>query len=325
MYNTTEIYRSLDNGATWSNTATITGLLWGSLFVLGSNVYSIGYIEKRGSLVLWSSADDGFNWSGPVLLWDQGVYYGGNAGGSPPAIIDGVLYHAFGISDSLSYAYPQSLNMAAIPVSSDLTNPANWTITTYVPPVQQIPSSWLSTGWSASAVHGGQWVEHQTIEWPVGLLRVLSRIQTEPDIGKRIAIHIIDTSTLDIDLSQMSPTTTVGDKKFSCFVDDGRLFLVGNENPYQGLQWANTEARNVLSLYSTANGLHWQRHKRLIDGSAQDPEQFGYQYPCCIQDGNDLIATVREADADADNAHNANYLTFYRWSDWRDGWDAVQL
>ena len=52
-----------------------------------------------------------------------------------------------------------------------------------------------------------------------------------------------------------------------------------------------------------------------------DQAKHGYQYPDFLIEGADLIATVRTAHDDglggAHNQHDANFLTFHRWKNFR--------
>jgi len=319
-YNRTSIYRSADNGATWAKRADIDGLFWSTMFSIGGMLYGFGPQFLHGPVVLWSSIDEGTTWSGPVSLWEQGAYGGICAGGQTPALIDGTLYLCFGVSTA-GYGSPESLNIASVPVAADLTEATNWTVTTHVPPAQQLPESWKGAGWDSSFGH--QWTEHAPVEWPSGQLAVVSRVQSEPQIVGHAAVHSIDRDTLNITKS-VKTRLNGGDKKMCVFTDNGRLFVLANENPYNA-QFENRNARTVLTLYSTGDGQRWLRHKRLIGDVTLDPYQFGFQYPDSEIDGNDMIVAVREADANADDSHNANLLTFYRLPDWRDGWQSLGL
>jgi hypothetical protein len=52
-----------------------------------------------------------------------------------------------------------------------------------------------------------------------------------------------------------------------------------------------------------------------------DQARHGYQYPDWLIEGDDLLAVVRTAHDDgiggAHNQHDANFLTFHRWADFR--------
>ena len=82
-------------------------------------------------------------------------------------------------------------------------------------------------------------------------------------------------------------------------------------------------ARNVLAPpLSSADLRHWTTETILLyHPSITD---HGFQYPFFQFDGDDLIAAVRTAYDDglggADNQHNANFLTFHRFENFRGPW-----
>ena len=77
--------------------------------------------------------------------------------------------------------------------------------------------------------------------------------------------------------------------------------------------------RNTLGLVSSADLRTWRVHCLLLHHP--DRSKHGFQYPDLLFDGEDLIAAIRTGYDDglggAHNAHDANFLTFHRFKDFR--------
>jgi hypothetical protein len=77
--------------------------------------------------------------------------------------------------------------------------------------------------------------------------------------------------------------------------------------------------RNTLALIRSADVRNWEIRSILLDHP--DVHYHGFQYADWLFDGDDIIAVVRTAYDDtetgADSAHNANYLTFHRFENFR--------
>ena len=81
--------------------------------------------------------------------------------------------------------------------------------------------------------------------------------------------------------------------------------------------------RNVLSLFTSVDLIHWELCKTLIeDDSAlsweESIEQVAFQYPDWQFDGDDIIYVLRTAYGGAADYHDANRITFHRLTNFRD-------
>mgnify|MGYP000989627967 FL=1 len=78
--------------------------------------------------------------------------------------------------------------------------------------------------------------------------------------------------------------------------------------------------RNTLALTCSPDLLHWT--VRCILLYHPDVAKHGFQYVDWLFDGADIIAACRTAYDDglggAHNNHDANFLTFHRWTDFRE-------
>ncbi|MEI7560736.1 MAG: sialidase family protein, partial [Actinomycetes bacterium] len=61
----TSVYRSRDNGRTWTNVTHIAGAFWSSLFKQRGAIYLIGTSAQYGSIVIRRSDDGGNTWTHP--------------------------------------------------------------------------------------------------------------------------------------------------------------------------------------------------------------------------------------------------------------------
>ena len=59
----TSVYRSGDNGKSWSNITHISNSYWSSLFVHHHSVYLIGVSQQYGTIVIRRSDDGGYTWT----------------------------------------------------------------------------------------------------------------------------------------------------------------------------------------------------------------------------------------------------------------------
>jgi hypothetical protein len=60
----TQVFRSADR-ATWSHLATVKGMYWASIFVIGPDAYLMGTSKNHGYAVISRSSDGGRTWTVP--------------------------------------------------------------------------------------------------------------------------------------------------------------------------------------------------------------------------------------------------------------------
>ena len=76
----TSVYRSTDDGVTWSNLTHIANAYWSTLFTHQGDVYLIGTSQQYGSIVIRRRSDGGYTWSHPSddrsgLLFQGGPFH----------------------------------------------------------------------------------------------------------------------------------------------------------------------------------------------------------------------------------------------------------
>jgi hypothetical protein len=109
-------------------------------------------------------------------------------------------------------------------------------------------------------------------------------------------------------------------KKFTIRYDPESKVYWSLTNPVIGHTDRNAgSVRNTLALLRSEDLRKWQLRCILLHHP--DVVRHAFQYPDWVFDGDDLIAAIRTAYDDgvggARNAHDANYLTFHRFENFR--------
>ncbi|MEG2088121.1 MAG: hypothetical protein RR022_07945, partial [Angelakisella sp.] len=84
---------------------------------------------------------------------------------------------------------------------------------------------------------------------------------------------------------------------------------------------SNMKQRNVLSLISSLDMLHWTLQRGILNYEDnnywEDSTQVGFQYVDFTFDGEDIVLVSRSAINGAYNYHNANHVTVHRIRQYR--------
>ena len=318
--NTTGVYRSTDDGETWSHITDIVGLFWANLFEHNGSIYFLGTNAGTGvvarTIVISRSQDNGSTWSTPVTLFDQdipgkAVRY--HCAPTPVVIHNGRLFRAF---EALDTSFPWARGYRAftisIPVANDLMTPSNWKMSTKA----TYNAAWDPTGSESTT----GWIEGNMVVGPDNKLVNLIRVNSVPYINKAAIINISDQGDTASFVPQNFITFPGGLHKFVIRKDETSgvyLAMVNNNTAPSYIQ-----QRNILSLYGSYNLRDWTHLKTLMRDDqglsfAQSVAKTGFQYPDWHFDGDNLIYLVRTAYDGAYNYHNANRITFGRLENFR--------
>ena len=109
----TSVYRSGDDGRTWTNLTHIAGAFWSSLFKHRGAIYLIGTSAQYGSIVIRRSDDGGNTWTHPRdehtgLIARGGPYHDPpnyHCAPMPVLLRGGRLYRAFEDLDPVRLAH----------------------------------------------------------------------------------------------------------------------------------------------------------------------------------------------------------------------------
>ena len=308
------VYRSDDRGASWRRVARINGLFWASIFVHGDAVYLLGTEKHHGRIVIMRSDDLGSTWTTATdenhgLLTSEGEYHTAPV---PVIVHEGRLWRA--IEDAMGgtrWGERYRARILSIPLGADLLRQGNWTLSE---PMARDPK-WLDGAF-------GGWLEGNAVVTPgnqiVNVLRVAC-----PSGDKAAVVHVSDDGkSLTFDPDRDFIEFPGGAKKFTIRFDPPTKAYWTLANPVLARhagEGGAASVRNTLALMRSENLREWQIRCILL--YHPDVPRHGFQYPDWLIEGKDMIAAIRTAYDDgfggAHNAHDANFLTFHRFQNFR--------
>ena len=310
----TRVFRSEDRGGTWRQTARLEGLFWANIFTHRGGVYLLGTVKHHGPIVAMRSDDGGHTWTTPTdkdhgLLTSGGEYH---TGPMPIVLHQGRLWRAF--EDAMGgtrWGERYRASMMSVPADADLLKQASWTLSK---PLARDPS-WLDEGF-------GGWLEGNAVVTRDGAVVNILRVHCSTG-GKAAIVRVSkDGKTLSFDPRRDIIDFPGGAKKFTIRYDERTKAYWTLCNPVMPKHACDARAssvRNTLALMRSVDLRTWEIRCLLL----YHPEvrHHGFQYPDWLLDGEDLIAAIRTAYDDglggARNAHDANFLTFHRFANFR--------
>jgi hypothetical protein len=169
----------------------------------------------------------------------------------------------------------------------------------------------------------GGWLEGNAVVTPQGDVVNILRVAC-PSGGKAAVVHVSNNGkTVRFDPEHDLIDLPGGAKKFTIRYDEQSQSYWALSNPVMPKHAAETKAasiRNTLALICSKDLRTWQIRCVLL--YHPDVGHHGFQYPDWLFDGDDIIAAIRTAYDDglggAHNAHDANFLTFHRFANFRE-------
>ena len=308
------VFRSRDRGASWKRIATIDGAFWSSLFTHRGDLYLLGPDKHHGNVLIRRSADGGLTWTCPTnsttgLLRGDGEYHC-----APMPVIEhaGRLWRAMERRDPpVAWGINYCAGMFSIPADADLLNATNWTCSNFLP---------SDRDWNGGDM--GAWLEGNAVLTPAGELVDVLRVQTKSPDEKAALVRISpDGKTASFDPATGLVKFPGGAKKFTIRLDPQTNRYWALASVVLDRHRANNPGsiRNSLALTSSSDLVNWEVRCLLL--YHPEVKKHGFQYVDWLFDGDDIIAACRTAFDDgqggAHNNHDANYLTFHRWKDFR--------
>ncbi|HVY69908.1 MAG TPA: sialidase family protein [Verrucomicrobiae bacterium] len=309
----TAVYDSADRGATWRRLTEIQGQWWSTLFTHRGALYLIGTSRQDGYCVIRRSTDGGQNWTEPAdakhgLLLGDAKYHC-----APVPVVEhnGRLWRAMeDVMGPGGWGSNFRSFMMSVPVEADLLDAGQWTFSNRLGRDPQ----WLDGKF-------GGWLEGNAVITPEG--RVVNILRADYRAGNEKAAMIQISE--DGRVASFDPVTGFidfpgGCKKFTIRRDPkGAYWSLANFVP-EGERRGNPErTRNTLALIRSTDLKKWEVRAILLHHG--DPARFGFQYVDWQFEGNDIIAVVRTAFDDdtggAHNQHDANFITFQRFQNFR--------
>lgn len=316
----TRVFTSKDKGKNWQQISTITGAFWSSLFVQNGELYLLGPDRHHGTVLIRKSTDHGKTWSQPTNR-ENGVILRGQFHCAPMPVVEykGRLWRPMETAHGpiLRWGKRYGAMVLSAPVGSDLLNSKSWKTSS----VLLYDSTYLNGnfgGW----LEGNFVVDKENKMW--NILRVDDRSTLEE---KAAMIQISeDGQSLSFDSRTGFINFPGGSKKFVIKYDSvsGYYWTLANVIPEKyRKQYPDrnpTSFRNVLMLRRSTDLTTWEDVETIL--KHDDVLHHGFQYVDWLFEGADMIVLSRTAYFDgknnANNNHDANYLTFHRIKDFRD-------
>jgi hypothetical protein len=275
----------------------------------------MGTDKHHGRIVIRRSTDAGETWTVPVsesagLLTPAGQYHT-----APVPVVEhqGRLWRAFENADGgTEWGKRYQAGVLSISVDADLLNATNWVFSNWL----SRDASWLNGQFNA-------WLEGNAVIAPNGNLVNILRVDT-PGLPEMAAIVQVskDGKTVSFNPSSGFVPFRGGAKKFTIRFDPTSKVYWTLSNPVlpQHKDPAPARIRNALALMRSSDLRHWEI--RCIVLYHPDVDKHGFQYVDWLFEGSDIIAASRtaygQADDAAHNQHDANYLTFHRFANFRE-------
>ena len=307
--NLTLIFKSVDNGDTWSYLTELFPCFWGKLFVHRDAVYMLSMSTEYGDLLIGKSADGGETFTTPTVI-ARGSCLTKAAGfhKAPMPVIEakGRLWTAVDYGSWGTGGHASSI--LSIDVNDDLLCAENWTYTYPTP---------YNPDWEGAVKgHSSGCLEGNAVVTPEGDIVNMLRYQTngcEPSYGRSVLLKV-NPDNLDEPLKLHKVVDFQGNlSKFDIVYDEVSKHYVSIITGD-----ADNQGRNLLSFAASANLYDWKTICPLIDYTNDDPKKIGFQYISLIIDGNDILYLSRTAFNEAHNFHDANYSTFHKIINFRE-------
>jgi hypothetical protein len=308
------IFQSQDRGVQWKKIATIDGAFWSTLFVHRGALYLIGPDKHHGDVLIRRSWDGGVTWTTPTNSTTGRLRTDGQYHCAPVPVIEhaGRLWRAMEWRNPpVAWGVNYRSGMLSVPVDADLLDAANWTCSNFLP---------SDRDWNGGDMQA--WLEGNAVVMPSGELANVLRVQTKsPDEMAAIVRLSRDGKTASFDPATGFIKFPGGAKKFTIRFDPQtkRYWSLASivREAYRDREPGRV--RNTLALTTSPDLLNWE--VRCILLHHPNVASHGFQYVDWLFDGEDLIAACRTAYDDgqggAHNNHDANYLTFHRFANFR--------
>lgn len=311
---TTLVFASRDKGKTWEKRAEIRGQWWSTLFLHNGALYLMGTSREYGFTIIRKSTDGGRTWTTPKdkdsgLLLSDGKYH---CAPVPVVIHKGRIWRA--MEDAMGPGgwghHFRSFVMSAS-VDADLLKAENWTCSNRL---GRNPE-WLDEKF-------GGWLEGNIVATPDGHIVNVLRVDYRCTPEKAAVIRVSDDGAQSaFDPNADFITFPGGCKKFTIRYDptSKRYWSLTNDVLDKHKNDNVERVRNALALICSENLRDWSVRCLLL--YHPDTAKHAFQYVDWLFEGDDIIAVSRTAYDDglggAHNQHDANFLTFHRFRDFR--------
>lgn len=308
--NLTKIFYSDDDGRTFAHLTDLFPCFWGKLFWHRGALYMIATSTEYGALLISKSEDEGVNFLNPTELMPAGNSLKGGPHKAPMPVIEAKGRLWTGIDHGSWTRGGHASCIASVPVDADLLNAENWTISKPLP----YDPNWKGTvqGTARNGLLEGNAVQSKNCEI-FNILRY-NTMGAIPNYGKAIILKVDENDLRKplifhkvIDFpGNMSKFTILYDQKSDLYVS-----LVNR------VEETNVKQRNILTLIYSKDLYHWIIAQDIIRIPGNS-HKVAAQYIDFIIDSNKIRIASRTAMNNANNFHNANYLTYHEIPNFRE-------
>ncbi|OXU15020.1 sialidase family protein [Sedimentisphaera salicampi] len=313
----TLVFRSKNQGKTWQKISEAP-CYWANIFVHSGSLYMMGTSRPHGDVVILRSDDGGDNWTAPEDENSGLLLTGGKYHTAPVPVIysHGRIWRGFEDAMGIGgWGDHFRAFMLSAPNGSNLLDASNWRVSNRIGADQD----WLGGNF-------GGWLEGNAVAGPDNNILNILRVDTDDRRLGRAAIAECGWNGRKLTFDPESGFINMpgGGKKFTIRYDSETesYWTISNAvmpaNTHESKN--NERVRNAAALLSSKNLRDWQMKCVLL--YHKDDKKHGFQYLDWLIEGDDIIAVSRTAFDDAysgaDNQHNANYLTFHRFEDFRE-------
>jgi len=311
----TILFSSADQGKTWKKLSEVHGAFWSSLFLNQGFLYLLGPNAHHGKIVIRRSIDGGRTWTTPTdshsgLLREDAEYHC-----APVPVLEhqGRIWRAFEQRNPPNgWGATYCAGVLSAPVDAELLDAGSWTASNFLP---------SNKSWNNGDMGG--WLEGNVVATREGQLFDILRVETKAYPEKAALVHISpDGKTASFDPTNGFISFPGGAKKFTIRYDakSDYYWSLATVVPAKLQTSARPAAiRNSLALTRSKDLNHWTVRCVLIHHP--DSAKHGFQYADWLFHDNDLLALVRtsfdDSQGGAHNYHDANFLTFHRWNNFR--------
>jgi hypothetical protein len=306
----TYVYKSVDKGKTWEYIAKIDSLTWAKPFNIGDSLYLLGVFKGKnnlGNIAILKSVNGGYNWSRPTDN-KHGLLLVGDFHTAPTSILfyKNKIFKAF--ERTIGYQVFSCFIMS-VNVNTDLLDLKNWNFSNEI-------------NYSKTFSKASTWEEGNAVLDKDSNVDVVMRLSNyNPD--DRVAIlKMTDDMNLTFDSVSGISSFPGGSKKFTILYDSlsKKYWTLSNYVLYTDRTNYNGYVRNTVVLAWSDDLYKWNIEDTLLH--CADYYTHGFQYIDWQIEDDDIIAVSRTAWEDdtgqAHSQHDANYLTFHRFTNFRD-------
>ncbi len=309
----TWIYRSADQGQTWTKQTEIDGAFWSTVFQINGELYLWGYrdgtSDPTGDILIRKSTDYGLSWTDPIDA-ASGLLKDGDYGGTPntPVIYNGRIWIA-----------QSGKRVMSASVNADLLLASSWTL-----------SGSANTG---NSPLGDDLVitESQIVASPLTGVVLLPKIGEHPNT---VLLKVNSPTSIQSPGEDDWVSLPGGEKKFATQYDEvsGKFYILDNVvlPEHAGVTTAAL-TRTTGALLSSTDLVNWDVEKIFLFTSNIDNGIWGeaFQYfqfavDDVDQDGvaDDLAVVSRTAfavsgETKPPRGHDSNMITFHTIEDFR--------